>query len=412
MSTNFENPISFRRTDGWTKEFRTFKSLARWAKQNADHWSAFAEKVKVVEWFDSGRFDEAQIAPFNRLISAADNSSQRPPPDYGDLITKASKELARLGTEGALTSQDVEAGYLMDLADSDPQSAYFTLAAWCPNIVNSGVWIRKYGAGGEPNQIDAARRISAWLQGHANAALFDFGIKSTARSERIALRNLHESGETIVSGLDEELSKFRKRAKQAQEQLAALRNREIRAIAKSIRRTRRVIQEYQDHYNNTLALQAPIEYWTKKAVRHQRAAESWRKLFIRSLIAAGVLTPIVYIFGIYLLAEAKTAEMGGTFALVPVSLGLIIMFFIIWGLRFLVRQYNIHSSQQHDAQEREVFAKSFLALSSQGHLKDEDRILLLQAILRPSAVTATDDGPQTPWEAILRRAQDSSSKPS
>jgi hypothetical protein len=74
----------------------------------------------------------------------------------------------------------------------------------------------------------------------------------------------------------------------------------------------------------------------------------------------------------------------------------------VWVLRILGRLLSENLAIAQDASERETMVKTFLSLmrdetTGKSVVTDEDRRIILNALFRQSAVTATDDTPPIHW---------------
>jgi hypothetical protein len=83
-------------------------------------------------------------------------------------------------------------------------------------------------------------------------------------------------------------------------------------------------------------------------------------------------------------------------------------FAIIWILRILGRLLSESLQLIRDARECEVMVMTFLALMNDTTtgvplVSEDDRLLILHSLFRPSSVTATDDSPPVHWFDILKR---------
>jgi len=73
-------------------------------------------------------------------------------------------------------------------------------------------------------------------------------------------------------------------------------------------------------------------------------------------------------------------------------------------IRLTLRQFNTHMFLQHEAVERSVMTKTYLALSNENRLTtDADRKLVLEALFRPSQANGVaDTSVSTPIELVIK----------
>ena len=154
-------------------------------------------------------------------------------------------------------------------------------------------------------------------------------------------------------------------------------------------------------YDEQLALLAPTQYWTDRATSHKKVAV----LFAASFGA--LLTGFVALFSwlamprLFELASQK--DISPILTLVPVG---VLAFAGIWVLKMLSRLLSENLQMMRDARERETMVKTFLALmrddkDGKSIVNDNDRILILHSLFRPSSVSAIDDAPPVHWFDIL-----------
>jgi ribosomal protein S20 len=154
-------------------------------------------------------------------------------------------------------------------------------------------------------------------------------------------------------------------------------------------------------YDEQLALQAPTQYWSQRAKTHRSIAIGFAIAFGLAL-TGGVAAFVCWAMpGLLNAAGNKDASVLLTLAplLVPV-------FASIWVLKILSRLLSENLQLMRDARERETMVKTFLALmrddqSGKALVQDNDRILILHALFRPSSLSAVDDAPPVHWFDIL-----------
>ena len=146
-------------------------------------------------------------------------------------------------------------------------------------------------------------------------------------------------------------------------------------------------------YDEQLALAAPATYWTERNVSHTKAAKMYASVFV----AAVAVSISMFIWkGIPYLSGITVGD--GQSALVSVLPVVIPLFGVVWMLRILARQLSENMTLMQDAKERVTMVKTFLALmkdetTGKSVVTDQDRVLILHSLFRPSTITATDDSP-------------------
>lgn len=154
-------------------------------------------------------------------------------------------------------------------------------------------------------------------------------------------------------------------------------------------------------YDEQLALLAPTQYWSGRATAHQKLAV-WFAIAFGSALAL-----FIGLFACLAMPQMFTAagnkEISPILTLVPIAIP---VFAGVWVLKILSRLLSENLQMMRDARERETMVKTFLALmrddkNGKSIVNDNDRILILHSLFRPSSVTVIDDAPPVHWFDIL-----------
>ncbi|WP_037585754.1 DUF6161 domain-containing protein [Stenoxybacter acetivorans] len=151
-------------------------------------------------------------------------------------------------------------------------------------------------------------------------------------------------------------------------------------------------------YDEQLALLAPTQYWGDRAQKHLYVAIAFAVAFV-IVLGLSICGFIKYIPN--LSDTAKGASI--ILTLIPIAIP---AFAAVWVLKMLSRLLSENLQMSRDARERETMVKTFLALMREDRngepmIKENDRILILHSLFRPSSVTAVDDAPPVHWFDIL-----------
>jgi len=154
-------------------------------------------------------------------------------------------------------------------------------------------------------------------------------------------------------------------------------------------------------YDEKLALLAPTQYWADRATDHRKVAIRFAIAF--AVVLAGSIGIFAWLAMPHLFAVATAKEVSPVLTLIPVGIP---AFAGIWVLKMLSRMLSENLQMMRDARERETMVKTFLALmrddkSGKSIVNDNDRILILHSLFRPSSVSAVDDAPPVHWFDIL-----------
>lgn len=146
------------------------------------------------------------------------------------------------------------------------------------------------------------------------------------------------------------------------------------------------LQEVQQLFQKQMGLQAPVQYWTDKAFEHRKLAEKYRNRLIIFGFVSIAICILAYI------AVFKTVATGALQIENSVSASLLafgglalLTTAALWVARILSRLYLSQHHLAIDANERATMVTTYLALSKEGSVADQDRAIVLAALFRPTA---------------------------
>jgi len=175
-------------------------------------------------------------------------------------------------------------------------------------------------------------------------------------------------------------------------------------LAVEIEAGKKKLTDIAEAYNAHMALAAPVTYWESQGKGHNTQ--------VRWLIGATIIWAVVALAGLYgsfygLLTGTETFTIAGVpLPKVPLwhaAFILILLTFVLWSMRILVRILLSRIHLATGAGERVVMAKTYLALLRDGAgPKDADRQLILQTLFRPSVTGVVHDDAMTAFEWMTR----------
>lgn len=146
-----------------------------------------------------------------------------------------------------------------------------------------------------------------------------------------------------------------------------------------------------------MQLRAPVKYWTKHAAAARCRAIIFGTVFVvlSSGLAAAVLWGLLHMSSIGLELKAEHFP----FLFIPAVLA-------FWVLRHVAREFARSTEEGTDARERTAMVQTYLALAHKNKVSEAERLICLNALFRPRAVTGDDSGPSHPvLEEILKVAR-------
>lgn len=304
--------------------------------------------------------------------------------EFNQNFQRLKKFLNNYSTGENLSTEHPYFAYIQALAETDPDAAASLLLACSINGSNA---LAQAGA------LDAIARIGP---GHV---YLDKAKRNTIRTLKAELSKLRTRADEDLAELraliDQETARTNEQ-NQAHSDAVEERKRSWTELTESCHKD---WAELKRIYDEKLALLAPTEYWRDRSKDHRKTARNYAIAFSIALV---VFMAVFGWLGITHLTEQRTDSV--VLAILPV---LIPAFAGIWVLRILGRLLSENLMIAQDAHERETMVKTFLALmrdetTGKEVITDEDRRIILHALFRPSAVTATDDAPPLHWAEALR----------
>ncbi len=239
--------------------------------------------------------------------------------------------------------------------------------------------------------------------------LHNQGIKDTAAAERAAM-------ECLLSEFSAELAEAKKafsttqasllqhqtvedgKASQRQKGFDGFMEEAKAAQAKALASSQQELASIEKTYNEKLALQASVSYWTKKASKHTLLAWGFAAL---SAIVFGLGGWAIYksmglLIGAAKINEVEVWKLGVVVILATVA---------VWAIRVAVRLLMSNIHLHDDAEERTTMLLTYLAMLREGKLPEGDvRQLILQALFRPAATGIVKDDATPPFMAQWLKA--------
>jgi len=168
------------------------------------------------------------------------------------------------------------------------------------------------------------------------------------------------------------------------------------------------INSVRDTFAEFMQLQAPVDYWTKKAGTHATAAgEASNRLIVYFIALTIVLGAAFIVAGNFLINHEPKASASSTAVYVVVTGGLAILSTVgFWIGRLFTKLYLSEHHLRTDADERAVMTKTYLALTNEKAATDAERQIILNAIFRSSAdgIVKDEGPPDVGLQALLSKA--------
>lgn len=401
MNANLKSPLEIGFERGTSpKIFASVEELRDWAGAERQKWAGLRKPlVNNLKGINLG----VQIDPFSNLKEEASNAISNP-----NQLTNVRNRIAENAVKDRIISESPRGRWILEIAQREPMRAAMLIGLWSPGVL-------------EPNHLfsqdsDLPLRMRLFVRAALDADAFEAGEAPTGREAVSAAINdtlakceraLAEQRSTTA-----ELKTAREQHENDLQRLKADYLGQAEESAKSTKQTieklvedsRKAFEEFRQHVLHEMAHTEPVAHWESKAKRHSRWATSYQIIFLATTI--GFAT--AWITAFYLMATEQAIvdlifDRGNQFSLRPILILGLPAVFVLWILRLLSRRMTIERALAEDSRERAVITRAMLALEKQGVTSPEQRVLMLQALTRPSSVTAADDSaPMSLLEALIR----------
>ncbi|MFZ2643292.1 MAG: DUF6161 domain-containing protein [Verrucomicrobiia bacterium] len=284
-----------------------------------------------------------------------------------------------------LISNGPRAAYVMRLREKDPLIALYALAYFC--------------------RLNLTYVDYQGQEGSILASQFENGITNQAPA-------YSESLDKFRTDWQNTFEDFKSRLQSQSAIHSDLNNKASMLIEEQTAGISKLLDSHRDEwtslkkiFNEELAIQSPVRYWTERAQRHFCGEVGFG---ISSLLAGGAVFYILFYEINELLGKipvAKAVQSASPVETLKSEYWRLAMLILIgslgiWFVRILVRLFFNHVHLHNDAMERVTMVRTYLALLRRGKgLRDEDRQLILQALFRPAASASVKE-PSIPMQSL------------
>jgi hypothetical protein len=375
---------------GQETHFSTTKDVERWLEAEEQFWksvdvSNVVHNLKQQWQQQTGFFDvvRSHIREFEDRLSRNQESDAR---QFNQALQQ---HFANVSNGIVLTSDHGLYPAIVDVAATHPDLAAVLLSASRSDAVST--------LGGVGNLGLPVRSIVELIVQYGRSK----GTRDWLQPQRKEVAALKSD---YQNGLDQMRAAFSKQQEDIAQQFQEASEGHQARINEWEHRKLDLSKEWDDLkrvYDEKLALLAPTQYWSDRATAHRGVSIGFAVAFGAVLTAS--LGVFVWLAMPHLFAVAGNKEVSPILTLIPIAVP---AFAGIWVLKMLSRLLSENLQMMRDAKERETMVKTFLALmrddtAGKSLVKDDDRILILHSLFRPSSVSAVDDAPPVHWFDIL-----------
>jgi hypothetical protein len=241
------------------------------------------------------------------------------------------------------------------------------------------------------------------------AVLYDQGIEGDAAAARKALDDVFSESTAVLAAakrasgehlnaLSIVVSEERGNAARRKTEYEKFMADSQASVVQFVDASKKELASIEKTYNEKLALQASVSYWTNKAARHTWFAWAYGAASVLVFAAGGLalFETMKLVIGEAKVSEVQVWKLGVLVILATV---------VVWAIRVVVRLLMSNIHLHDDAEERRTMLLTYLALLREGSLPEGDvRQLILQALFRPAATGIIRDDAAPPFMAQWLKA--------
>lgn len=275
------------------------------------------------------------------------------------------------------------------LVESDPDAAVIGMSA----RQRGSDTIQKIAANDRADAILALSRFQAAATGLP--ALETSYTAFAEKAEGVINRWRHE-----LAAANEKYNHERVRAEMLAAAIESQTGEQAAAHAQMIEDHRKAIEALKQQFLTEMALRGPVQYWAERAGKGYTIAWRWLAGFLAA--AFGIFGAVVWA-GPGLLSLLKDSNNQISLAAVPLLVAALIP--LLWILRHFARLFTDNLADARDAAQRSALTSTYLALSAQEKVEftKEERVIIMQALFRPSPAQPADEGVPVPLLELLKR---------
>jgi len=391
---------------------RTLSQFARMMERERDKW----------KWLDA-ESDEVPESLWNHVSNVLDNlasyaETARAEGSVDDEDASNRLEGAYGGEYPAVFHSEGDFGRAIlslreECGDDMAALAYGILSGQITPNLRSTRHFRALFLISNPSQIGAeARRLAAdkdyrsWQEESRNLLSEQAGLVEQSRAT---------ASDFERRAMDEGRAAYRRFVRLGVKARRSLRTKGDRAISD--------IDNTRAAYQDQMRLKASVAYWGDKKAMHSDARSAAVRQLVWLALLGGTVATLIFVAAMIFMLEASGIDATGWFDLTPpagrsialsayvVVTGAVgtVLTALFWAARILVRNYMTERRLEGDAEERRTMTQTYLALVDQGAASEDERLIILNALFRPSPDQPTggdDAGGDVALPAILAKLMD------
>ena len=418
MTLSFSAPINFNFNDKETVDFLSVEDCQRWAERERQTWRLLQEKYNnsLLPKKKQNLDFNSQIKPYDDLYNVCASAITASDADaHKDTIIA---HLQKIKSAFCVRSSSLVGKKVLALADKDLMAALMTMCGLNPNFFPTMEWLAQPIM--NHSTPESKQRFTNIIQGFANAFTFERGEELTqatidavhsavkgAELSNISFQDKLREQEEIIADARLSVEKVSQDAKKQEIKI----DEDFKNLSSRIEADLKVITDNAKAeiaaLKTEIALHEPIKYWKDAFDSYRLSSTGWATAFFVMIVVIGCsfvgYTKSLVANGVVDLLKLGIEE-AIIFFMIP-------MFFGVWIVKVLAKRYQANFHLMNDAKNREVMTKAFLSLAAGNHVSAQDKILMLNALFRPTPDIKYDDDAPVHWFDILaNKIQDQKGK--
>ena len=373
----FNLPLEY---DQWPRSFRTTGGVRKFAEMELKFWETMRPVTTedVLSSMVNVQDIESTLRQIILLIEGGDPTQPSP----------LRQMLTNFTQQAHLLSSDRRARYMRHLLDQDIN----------PSVV-AFLFLRFINSNAALEYARDRNRISVAIEAISHEAFLRAGVSSDDLQNIVDTYSTYrEEWGRQLSSAQQIVGDLNRALEAAETSLSEMRSEQAEEFKMALEKHSQEITKMEKKYAESLALQSPVEYWQKKANRHDKESTDYRRWFAGVLVVGGIVLGIVGYFALIPYYQ-ETPE-----AIWPIFAFSILAAAVAWPLRLTSKLYLSHRHLLEDALERVEVGKTYLSLRDEENLTDQDRTLLLTTLFRQAAGgLVQDEGGLSLSDAIIAR---------
>ena len=397
MGTTINPPIEKRLPpNAQPLRFGTFEQIIDWAQRQLEPWQKATGGKAINQLVKNPLLINAlseQIRTPSDIEQSAKQATIDKPTEITNIINKIETALDKYAAGKCLLAESREAKHALNLIGKDKDLAASTLFFFQGQAFNL-----------QKNQ-HIINDFDIFIRGLLETSIFRRGITADLQAERDGLNEAHKEVKQALAESREQLRSIEESHNVWDEKLGTLASEHEKGYTEQTEGVKKRLQEAETLFKEELRLRAPVEYWRKKKTAHLFTSIVAGVLFVVAIVAMLVLLKDKFGSVLSILdavAEHSKNDKGITTASI-FFLGVVPAFLVLWVLRLVSRVFLNNLALLADASERVAMTNTFLALMEEpDKVTEQDRILILQALFRPTATQGgQDEGAPPHWFDVL-----------